>query len=204
MTKTLSKFPGESRGFCVDFSPKLAKGEVLNAVDQILVDPHPLTVDNTSLNGPKAQFVVQVGGVANQKYHLLVRVTTNAGRKLEALCPLLIRRPYPDLFVLIGEDYLTAESRNFQFMGAEEWPADLDGYTITMTLKSAFLGVTLAKVGSVVTATGTQKKVAIELVTAETETLAPGGYRYDVQATLDGDNWTLAAGYAVVEQDQTP
>lgn len=202
MTRTLEKLPGEARQYCVDFKPKLAwqSGEVLNAVNQVQVDPHPLTVDTFSFSGPKASFWVQAGGVANQTYHLVVRATTNGGRKVEAVCILKVIRPYPDLYILVGEDYLTAEGRNFQFQGGEEWPTDLTGLDITMKIKSAFLGVDLDLTGSIVTATGTEKKVAIELTSADSAMLTPGGYRYEVRADAD---ITLAAGFALVE-DPTP
>lgn len=204
MARTLEKLPGETRQFCVDFSHKLRKGEVVTALEQVQVEPHPLDIDpeEFAVNGPKAFLTIGPGGVVDQLYVLVVRASTNGNRVIEFPCRLRIVRPAADLVIVRGDDYEAADGRQFQFQGGEEWPELTEADPVTLTLKSPLLSIEKSFAGTIEQATGSVKTVWFELGDEETSTLTPGGYRYDVAATIDGLKHTLRTGFAIVVQDQ--
>jgi hypothetical protein len=119
-----------------------------------------------------------------------------------------------DLSVTIfrGDDYYAADSRPLVWTtsDASTWPT-LTGATITFTAKLSPVNenpgtATVTASGSVITATGANKSVRVELPTASTAGMAVGkhGYTYDVQATLtNGHKVTLASGTLTVREDYT-
>lgn len=121
-----------------------------------------------------------------------------------------------DGFITIfqGDDYLAADNRALDWTtsDATTWPDLLPGTTIAFAAIKANQNEAagsdlLAATGSIIVATGANKKVRFEFTHTETAALAPGkhGYRYDIEATLagSGNKITLATGTMTVREDQT-
>lgn len=114
-----------------------------------------------------------------------------------------------DVEIIRGDSYLAADGRalEWQTTDAATWPA-LSGASIKFTVRSG-VQVICSVAGSVVTATGANKKVRAELpatVTASLETPpnGPARYQFDVQATLgSGSEITLVRGQITIHPDAT-
>lgn len=106
-----------------------------------------------------------------------------------------------DVTIVQGDDYNVDDGRQLDWTESADgtaWPV-LTGATITFTAGG------LSKAGSVVTATGSSKKVRVQLTSAETATLAIGTYAFDVQATLatNSRKITLVSGELTVSPQIT-
>lgn len=118
------------------------------------------------------------------------------------LSPVLVNR---DVEITAGDDYDADESRALEWSTQNEtdWPT-LTGATIQMAIRPVAGTITDTDdfgTGSVVTGTGANKKVRVELTSAETTSLSTGkrAYEYDLQATLsNARKVTLARGYVTV------
>lgn len=101
------------------------------------------------------------------------------------------------LQVTVGDDYLLADGRALSFLDAEgAWP-DLTGASITLAAEDANAdGSNFVAPGSVVTPTGTNKEISVELPSALTGALEPASVsKFDIQATLaTGHEVTLLFG----------
>lgn len=99
--------------------------------------------------------------------------------------------------IVAGDDYLAADGRALDFLDSgNKWP-DLTGASITFTAKGKANDI--SKAGSVIVATGSGKKVRVELTKTETS-VANGRYHYDVEATLPSGNIvTLVHGRNLME-----
>jgi hypothetical protein len=87
--------------------------------------------------------------------------------------------------IVAGDDYSATDARALDWTeGAGSlWPTDLTGATVAVKVYAA--GTLLATwAGSVVTATGSSKKVRCAPSATQTGALAPGSYQIDVEATL--------------------
>ena len=84
------------------------------------------------------------------------------------------------------DSYAAADGR------ALDWTDDDDTWP---TLTGATISVIIDRIasfsGSVVTATGTGKKVRLELTTTQSASIQAGGFDFQVIATVDGKPWTL-------------
>jgi hypothetical protein len=99
-----------------------------------------------------------------------------------------------DVTLTRGDDYYDADDRALEWTTSDSatWPV-LTSATITFAARIG--GQTLTKAGSVVQATGANKSVRVELASADTASLKPGHWTYDVQAVLsNGHSVTLQAG----------
>lgn len=111
-----------------------------------------------------------------------------------------------------GDSYKTANGRQLDFVkptGAN-WPTDLTGATVTLTLNKADNQAaggddTQTASGSVVVATGDSQTVRVELATAVTDGLLVGAntYDFDVVAVVGGERATLVTGVATIVENQT-
>lgn len=104
--------------------------------------------------------------------------------------------------ILTGNDYHASDSRDLNWTdGASAWP-DLTGAAISLRISRTSGDTAYATfAGSVVTATGSSKKVRVQLTATNTATLTPGANYYAVQATLSsGRIVTLAHGPLSVKQ----
>ncbi len=103
-----------------------------------------------------------------------------------------------DITIHIGDDYNSADGRAIDWTDTNvSWP-DLTGASI----KAKIAGASVT--GSVVVASGAGKKVRIEPTAAQTATMKPGQWPFDVQATLtNGRIVTLLSGIAIVQTDIT-
>ena len=120
------------------------------------------------------------------------------------------------LTLVQGDDYDADEGRQLDFTetAASAWPV-LTGATVKLTIRSLADALILTSTGTVVTPTGSSKKVRFELTAAQTLLLAvtnnPGSAtptsraKYDVEATLATTSRivTLALGAVTVQQHQT-
>ena len=100
-----------------------------------------------------------------------------------------------DVTIVRGDDYNAADGRALDWTDVSAaWP-DLTGATIAVTVQTTAT-TTWTKAGSVVTPTGSGKKVRVEPTAADTATFAGGAsYPFDVQATLaSGRKVTLLRG----------
>lgn len=106
-----------------------------------------------------------------------------------------------------GDDYTINAGQALEWTdGGDTWPILTDAVITFTTRTTVGDAIGATQTGSVVTATGTGKKVRVELASAKTSLLAPGGegYKFDVQATLaNGSIRTLVRGSHVVLEDQT-
>lgn len=94
-----------------------------------------------------------------------------------------------------GFDYFAADGLAIDITdSADAWPT-LSGATVTAQIRDGALAIT----ASIITATGSGKKVRLEPTAAQTASLPPGEYRYVLSATLSGGhvvplasgNWTV-------------
>jgi len=92
-------------------------------------------------------------------------------------------RNIDDVEIVQGDDYNNTDGRALDWVNAAgTWP-DLTGAAIKFTATKD--GETpFTKAGTVVTPTGANQTVRVELTAAETAPLAVGKWNYDVQATL--------------------
>ena len=110
-----------------------------------------------------------------------------------------------DVTIVRGDDYNAADGRALDWTDVSAaWP-DLTGATIAVTVQTTAT-TTWTKAGSVVTPTGSGKKVRVEPTAADTATFAGGAsYPFDVQATLSSGRkvtllrgtWYVLADYSV-------
>jgi hypothetical protein len=102
--------------------------------------------------------------------------------------------------VVRGDDYADEDGRALTWTNPDgSWP-DLTGATITLGARIG--GTVLELAGDVVTATGPGQQVRVAIAAADTASLQPGGYTYDVQATLDsGRKVTLVSGPFLLQPD---
>lgn len=100
--------------------------------------------------------------------------------------------------IVQGDDYATADGRALEWVNAAgSWP-DLTGATIKFSVGS------LTVTGSVVTPSGANQKVRVELTAVQTGALALGTFRYDVEATLStGRKVTLVIDACTVQAQVT-
>lgn len=105
-----------------------------------------------------------------------------------------------NLRIVRGDDYKAVDDRAIEFSNAQ-WP-DLAGATVKFTAR--YGTDTLAKDGTVITATGT-KVVRFELEAEDTNDLLITKYTFDVEATLSNGNIVtlIDSGEMRVIQDQT-
>ena len=103
-----------------------------------------------------------------------------------------------DATVYQGDDQQAADSRSLDW-SESSWP-DLTGASITLTAHhERDPRLTATATGSVVTPTGEDKTVRVELTSAETDALTPGPYAFRVKATLaSGNIVTLVVGTLTV------
>jgi len=86
-----------------------------------------------------------------------------------------------DMEVVQGASYYTADGRNFDFINAAGTWADLSNATVTFYAKNGDLSASM----SVVTATGANQKVRLQLTEGQVASLGdPGIYPYEVKAVL--------------------
>lgn len=105
------------------------------------------------------------------------------------------------LRIVRGDDYSVADDRAIDVTESGVWPV-LTGATVALKTRSHSSGAIFTKAGTVVTATGTPKKVRFELTASETGGLAIGVHDFDVEATLSsGRVVTLAQGLMTVLVD---
>ena len=105
--------------------------------------------------------------------------------------------------IIRGDDQKDADGRSLEFSttDAATWP-DLTGASITFTATKGTS--TITKAGTVVTPTGANKKVRVELDSADTASSPTGTYDYDVQATLaSGNKITLVLNTLTLRADVT-
>lgn len=96
-----------------------------------------------------------------------------------------------------GDDYDADEGRSLDWTGGSGWPA-LTGAAIAFKVIKPGTDTSIA--GTVVTATGDNKQVRVELTAAQTTAFNAGRYRYEVEATLTNARIvTLVAGNLIVE-----
>jgi hypothetical protein len=95
---------------------------------------------------------------------------------------------------IAGDDYSNTDSRAIDWTDASvSWP-DLTGASILVTVKSGTTTL-MSKAGSVVTPTGSSKKVRVQPTAADTRAIPVGTHDFDVQATLsNGHIVTLLRG----------
>jgi hypothetical protein len=101
-----------------------------------------------------------------------------------------------DIYIVQGDSYSSDNGRAFPFLDVKSlWP-DLDAGTVQFYAQGTAIDAT------VVTATGNNKEVKVELTSAETAALDVGRSRYSVRHVLDGspdDVETLAQGRLIVK-----
>lgn len=109
-----------------------------------------------------------------------------------------------DVTIVRGDDYSNTDSRSLQWEtdDAATWPT-LTSATITLTAENDSGTQVLTKTGAVVTATGTNKKVRVELAAADTASITPATYRFDVQAVISTRKITLVRGLLTIVEDFT-
>lgn len=113
--------------------------------------------------------------------------------------------------IIRGDDYTTAAAQPIDFGDPGTWP-DLSGSTLTMTVKNSTGTVILSKSGTLTTAIDpdteeTYQVARFQPTHTDTNSLAPGSHRFDVQATLgDGTIRTIVAPgtFAVIEDITRP
>lgn len=105
-----------------------------------------------------------------------------------------------DTTIVQGDDYNATDGTALDYTDSDDdWPT-LTSATITFAVANG--STPFSKTGSVVTATGTGKKVRVELTAAETGAIIAGKYRFDIQATLSsGRKVTLVQGWLTVRED---
>lgn len=110
------------------------------------------------------------------------------------------------LTIIRGDDYLAADGRAIDWIDNQsQWP-DLTSGSVVFTALKNTRNSTLTSVGSIVNATGTNKKVRVEFTKAQTSVLKIGDdWHYDVQVTLpNSDVITLVLSTVMeVREDMT-
>lgn len=104
-----------------------------------------------------------------------------------------------------GDDYKTINGRELSFSNAAgTWP-DLTGAIIILTARNRNAkGVSFSGTGSVITPTGANQNVTIDIEGDNTASLPTGAYSYDVQATLaDQNTVTLVLSSLTLKEDST-
>jgi len=110
-----------------------------------------------------------------------------------------------DIVIYQYDDYYDAEGRSLEWTNSDgDWGGgDITGATVSLQINHKHTGAAVkTKVGTVVTATGTQK-VRVELGTADTDDFTDCGelYKYQLRITLAGDGGhveTVAEGDVTV------
>jgi hypothetical protein len=101
-----------------------------------------------------------------------------------------------DVYLIVGDSYSTANGRALPFPDVKSlWP-DLDEGSVKFYMQGTAIDAV------VVTATGSNKEVKVELTSAETAALDVGKSRYSLRHVLDGspdDVETLAHGRLIVK-----
>lgn len=110
-----------------------------------------------------------------------------------------------DISVVRGCDYQNANGMAFDWTDdSNAWPT-LTSATINVSVYGTFEDGTAVKTwsGSVVTATGSSKKVRLELAAGDTSDLDAGVYQFNVLATLDGsgDIVPLVRGQMILREE---
>jgi hypothetical protein len=110
------------------------------------------------------------------------------------------------LTLVRGDDYSATDGRAIDWTDTSaQWPTLTSG-SIAFTAKKNTRNSTLTVAGSIVTPTGVNKTVRVELTNAQTSSLKVGNdWQYDIQATLsNGDIVTLVRSNAMtVIEDMT-
>lgn len=102
--------------------------------------------------------------------------------------------------IVKGDDYYDDENRQFVFTGGAGWP---DLTSATVTFNATCPGDTFTKSCTVSDATGLTKSVTLELTRAETDTMTPTIYKYEIVATLtNGHVLTLVSKGKMIVQDE--
>lgn len=137
---------------------------------------------------------------------LEVGATTDAilsrlgGGEVTIIGPVLIGG---DVEIVRGDDYKAADARALEWTSAS-WP-DLTSATVTFTAKYSDEIVAVSKAGSVVTPSGTGKRIRVELLRSETENFLTGNHDFDIRAVLsNGDDVTLVKANMSVLADVHP
>ncbi len=111
-----------------------------------------------------------------------------------------------DIRTIRGDSYSTQESRALDWAttAAGVWPT-LTGATINFTGRSLADVSVLTRTGTIITATGANKKVRITLASSHTSALAVGPYKFDIQATITASTRkvTLVRGRWDLLEDMT-
>ena len=144
-------------------------------IDQIVEDPLGRGSLSTYASGTVAHALSRINSA--------VIITTNIVSTTGTIKPLVV-----------GDTYYAADARSIDFTdGSNTWP-DLTSAAILFT---AIAGVStpFTAAGSVIIASGTGKKVRLELSAVQTAALPLGPWAYKVTATLaSGHTATLAQG----------
>lgn len=108
------------------------------------------------------------------------------------------------LTLVRGDDYLAVDNRSLDFLDVSaNWP-DLTGAIIRFALISPS-GVKTIYTGSVVTASGANKKVRVEPTALQTAALTADVYGYDIEAQLTNGHFaTLTRGLCTITADVNP
>lgn len=103
------------------------------------------------------------------------------------------------LTLYIGDDYYSADAAALEWtQGTATWP-DLTGATVQLCVGDGLMNVT----GTVVTPTGSSKRVRFEPTHTDTAKLAPSHYTFQVKATLSGGHVrTLVEGACIAKDSQ--
>lgn len=108
-----------------------------------------------------------------------------------------IRPPVPldgSFEIVAGDSYQNSQGRAIDFpVGSKPWPTDLTTWTVTITVVAADGSTLISDSLSVVTATGSSRKVRWQPTATKTD-VAPGSWRYWVVATSGSDVSTLEVG----------
>lgn len=106
-----------------------------------------------------------------------------------------------EITIYKGDDYDADDGRALEWETEDsaEWPTLTSS---TITFKAKLNDETFSKAGSVVTATGTNKKVRVELADTETSGLTRGRWDFEIEAELPSGNVvTLVRGAMDVLED---
>jgi hypothetical protein len=112
--------------------------------------------------------------------------------------------PDGTLTLFKGDSYSFAEGRAIVFsVGVANWPTDLTGYTVAITLDRGDGSTMLTGALTIVTPTGVGRSVRWEPTAAHTTTLDHGSWSYEVKATKGLEVARLAHGIARVREGTT-
>ena len=108
-----------------------------------------------------------------------------------------------DIVFIRGDDYLARDGRRFEWTDSS-WP-DLAGASIVFTSRTTDEDVAVSKAGTVITPSGSGKRIGVELTAAETAAHLTREYLFDIRATLsNGDKVTLVQARIDVHEDVHP